>query len=109
MSDINIITFINLIRGTLPYEGAEYAESAVGITTEIFTQGNCGNFAQALKIAFGGEVVFSDNHLLCLINGRLYDITGDVTEDYPDYRHPKLMELEDMTNNYSFMDRGSIL
>lgn len=109
MSNINILTFINLIRGTLPYEGAEYAESAVGITTEIFTQGNCGNFAQALKIAFGGEVVISDNHLLCRIEGRMYDITGDVTRNHPNWRSATMIELEDMTNNYSFMDRGSIL
>lgn len=109
MSNINIISFINLIRGNLPFKDAAEGDSSIGIVTEVFTQGNCGNFAQALKIAFGGEVVISDNHMLCRINGRMYDITGDVTRNHPNCRPATMIELEDMTNNYSFMDRGSIL
>lgn len=108
MANINILTFINLIRGNLPFEGAEIGDTSIEIVTEVFTQGNCGNFAQALQIAFGGQVVFSDHHLLCLIDGRLYDINGDVTHKYPNFRHPRIIELEDMTNNYSFDNRGPL-
>lgn len=109
MSNINVLTFISLIRGNMPWPDAAEGDSSIGIITEVFTQGNCGNFAQALKIAFGGEVVFSDTHLLCRLDGRMYDITGDVTRNHPNWRPATMMELEDMTNNYSFSDRGSIL
>lgn len=108
MANINILSFINLIRGNMPFEGAELGETSIEIVTEVFTQGNCGNFAQALQIAFGGQVVFAEHHLLCLIEGRLYDINGDVTHKFPTYRYARISELEDMTNNYSFDNRGCL-
>jgi hypothetical protein len=109
-----IIKFIDLIRG--PYVEADDTlteqDTSAGIITEVFTRGNCGNFAQALQLAFGGKVLYVEEtyHLVCEIEGRLYDITGDVTDKYWHMYviTPSTTQLEDNTNNYSFEARGPL-
>lgn len=56
---------------------------------DCFTCGNCYWFAQILFGRFCGKaaavhLTYDDieNHWGCYINGRIYDITGDVTEQY---------------------------
>lgn len=49
----------------------------------IFTEGYCYQFACILKNIFGGTILYNDidNHFVCLYNGKLYDITGEIV--YP--------------------------
>ncbi len=53
---------------------------------EVFTQGCCYWFAVIMAMRFNSPIMYSpvDNHFTVSIHGRLYDITGDVTEKYPD-------------------------
>lgn len=50
----------------------------------VFTNGCCYWFAQILCEAFNGKLVYDEveNHFASLINGRIYDITGDITNKY---------------------------
>jgi len=52
---------------------------------ECFTQGCCFWFAYILQRRFHGTIVYAqiDNHFGCLIWNHVYDITGDVTDQYP--------------------------
>lgn len=101
--------FIQLIRGThlkeFPIE-----ESSVGIITEVFTRGNCGNFAKALQLVFGGDIVSVDDnqHVLCKIEDKLYDINGDVTHIHSDYTVATDWDVDWCIDNYSFADRGPV-
>ena len=54
---------------------------------ESFTCGNCYWFAFILKERFAvhdAYIVYDDiaNHFGCYIDGRVYDITGNITDDY---------------------------
>ena len=55
---------------------------------ECFSYGMCYWFAKILNSRFNGEfenaIVYDEvaNHFGCLINERVYDITGDVTDKY---------------------------
>ena len=54
---------------------------------ESFTCGNCYWFAFILKERFAvsdAYIVYDDiaNHFGCCIDMRVYDITGDITDDY---------------------------
>lgn len=54
-------------------------------TIEIFTNGLCYWFAFLLKGRFpDGEIMYDEvaNHFGCAIAGRVYDITGDITDSY---------------------------
>lgn len=103
--------FIALIRGPIHDDEFIKLDTSHYIMTEVFTSGNCGNFAMALRLAFGGELMaaVADHHIVCRIEGRLYDITGDVTAKYPN-----AIPIEDdnvivrYTDNYSFDMRGPI-
>lgn len=108
-----VVQFIEMLRGPtvdhLP--GLDTNDTSYHIMGEIFTQGNCGGFALALQIAFGGEVVFVDGfyHYVLLLDGKLYDINGDVTTKFNKWSTPVHSHLEDCTSNYSFADRGPII
>ena len=49
-----------------------------------FTDGCCWWFAHILCERFNGEMVYDeiDGHFGCEISGRVYDITGDVTDTF---------------------------
>jgi hypothetical protein len=52
-----------------------------------FSNGMCYWFAATLRMRFNGEhchLMYAeiDNHFGCEIDGIVYDITGDVTDDY---------------------------
>ena len=51
---------------------------------ETFTSGCCYWFADILQGRFDGEIMYeaAENHFVCRIGGRLYDVTGDVTGLY---------------------------
>lgn len=53
---------------------------------EAFTSGCCYWFAHILTTRFQGhaDIVLAvvENHFVARIKGRLYDVTGDVTEEY---------------------------
>lgn len=108
-----VVVFINLLRGpTVDHlEGLERDDTSHHIMGEIFTQGNCGAFALALQVAFGGEVVAVDGgrHFVLLLDNKLYDINGDVSTKYSEWDTPVPCYLEDCTSNYSFAERGPIL
>ena len=99
-------------------EGLDPNDSAFHIITEIFSTGNCGNLAVMLNLAFGGYpfVLPDKSHVITLIDGRFYDIHGDVTDEYKG--HPKTAITRDqiikcdphmMYGNYSFDLRSPIV
>lgn len=47
---------------------------------EVFTKGNCYYFAVILKDRFDGDIYYLpiDNHFICKIEDKYYDITGKV-------------------------------
>ena len=51
---------------------------------ECFTSGCCWWFAHILCERFKGEMVYDeiDGHFGAMIRGRVYDITGDVTDTF---------------------------
>ena len=53
-------------------------------TIEVFTNGMCYWFAKILELRFGGEILYATSygHFVCRIDGRLYDVTGDVSNQY---------------------------
>ena len=53
---------------------------------EVFMQGYCYWFAVIMAMRFNSRIMYSprDNHFTVRIHSKLYDITGDVTEKYPD-------------------------
>lgn len=67
-------------------------------TIDIFTNGCCYWFAVILKERFQGTIMYNpiDNHFATLINGFLYDITGQISKkgwkEWDEYK--KLDELE---------------
>lgn len=110
---LRILRFIDLIRGEPAAEGLDKDDTSANIITEVFTTGNCGNFALALQTAFGGQLwrSASDYHILCKIGDRLYDINGDVTD-----RHSRGEVVDEhyvinghYADNYSFAERGPII
>lgn len=107
----HILKFIELIRGAQE-PGCTDDETARGITKEIFSQGNCGNFALALQMAFGGDLVIAEghSHVAAAISGRVYDITGDVTAVHKWLPTTESNIRNDcLVDNYSFEFRGPIV
>lgn len=51
---------------------------------ETFLCGMCYWFAHILQARFGGTMMYApvDNHFVQKIGGRIYDVSGDVTDDY---------------------------
>lgn len=72
----NIVTnFINHFHNVSPTENL----------TEVFTRGCCYWFAHILYYRFNdAELMFDEvaSHFVVKIEDRLYDITGDVTDQY---------------------------
>lgn len=86
--------------------------SSYEITKEIFTYGNCGNVFKILQSVFPeAKPCLMDNHIITLIEGRFYDIEGEVklNIENPCYTILDEMELDDYVNNYSFYTRGPII
>ena len=113
MSHERIEQFIALLRGTqATFHGCDVNDTSFHIMIEIFSKGNCGNFASALQVAFGGELALVDSgaHVVFRYEGRLYDIHGDVTDKYPHYYPTDVDHLirTDYIDNYSFAERGPI-
>lgn len=56
----------------------------LGEVTRCFTDGCCWWFARILCERFVGEMVYDeiDGHFAAEIGGRVYDITGDITETF---------------------------
>ena len=52
--------------------------------TDVFLNGCCFWFAQILRLRFGGRTVYAPvvGHFMQEVEGRLYDVTGDVTGEY---------------------------
>ena len=47
--------------------------------------GGCYKFSLLLIYAFGGHMYWTSEHIITWINGRYYDINGEVTEGHQDY------------------------
>jgi hypothetical protein len=108
--------FLDALRGEdVTIYGLDPNDCARPIITEVFTRGNCGNLAIMLSVAFGARPVLLADvcHVVSDIDGRLFDINGDVTDKYHTSakRHLSLSDLmkEDVVNNYSFLERGPII
>lgn len=53
-------------------------------TETIFTDGLCYWFAHILTTKFGGTIMYAAivGHFVSSIDGRLWDVTGDITDRY---------------------------
>jgi len=63
---------------------------------DVFLYGMCYWFAYILRGRFGGTTMYEpvENHFVQEIDGRLYDASGDVTEQYGQSRY--LMKWTDV-------------
>ena len=89
-------------------------DSAYTIVTEVFTKGNCANFALMLHLAIGDGIIGETrDHCVYGLDDRWYDITGDVTSVFKDhpgmirYEYAEAVEKLDL-NRYSFDARGPL-
>lgn len=59
--------------------------------SDVFLNGCCYWFAYILQGRFGGTMMYEpvENHFVQEIDGRLYDCSGDVTDEYSS--RPRLM------------------
>ena len=65
----NVLDFIKLIR------------ESHSVIPEIYKSGSCYNFYLILKYVFPqSKPYFDENHIITEINGKFYDITGEVTK-----------------------------
>lgn len=117
-----VLFFINTVKG-VPWKGLDKDDTSLHIMEEIYTMGNCGNFAVVLCLAFPGSIPYyvksekegSVNHTVTKIGSRLYDITGDVTNKYYIAEETTIQQIisehskYDFINNYSFGIRGPIV
>ena len=74
----------------------------------VFTSGCCYWFAHILASRFTDAVIVLaviENHFVTRISGRLYDVTGDVTEKYSD---AFLVDWSDMAN-YDELEQARVL
>ena len=103
--------FLTLLRGNSEAIEPDQSDTAYPIIEEIFTQGNCRNLARMLQLIEpeGKPVGIKTNdviHVVFLLKGRMWDITGDVTDKYGKEKlHPEtIVEL----SWYSWVDRGPV-
>ena len=76
---MNPLQFIWTIQGSFP--------DAV----KVYSEGGCWEFHKILRMVFPAAIPFYDgNHVTTLIEGKFYDITGEVSE-----WSPKVFSLED--------------
>lgn len=83
-------------------------------TTKMFKSGCCGNIASLIKLMFpDSEILYcrSEGHLMAKLNDKLFDITGDITEEFKDKKLniPEPVDIEDMTDNYDAFNNRPIL
>jgi hypothetical protein len=105
--------FIKMLVGTdsLMIFGEDH--SARHRLQRIFMNGNCGNFALALCIAFDGTPYICEepNHVFAKIGSRYYDVTGEVEVSDLDLTKSSFAEVieRDFCDNYSAVDDGPII
>jgi hypothetical protein len=96
-----ILDFIKSVRES--FGGAEF----------VYTNGSCYKFARMLQSIYGGEVVDRAAHQVLLLDGRLYDITGDLgkafkynddDEKYRDYAVLEGRQLAFYENEHARFD-----
>lgn len=112
-----VMMFLAALRGdleALPECSITAAETSQEIIHEIFNRGNCGNLAVMMSLAFAGDPIEikGHSHIVCRVNGRLYDITGDVTakhafDDKIIRTVQWVIHRSQMYSNYSFEDRDA--
>lgn len=72
-----VLSFINAFKSSHPRE-----------IEDCFLHGNCYWFAHILAERFKGGVIYYlpiDNHFVCFVGGKYYDISGEVKVNYPYY------------------------
>ena len=84
---MTIIEFINEVKRTSTFSNPIYT----------YTHGLCLDFAKILAEKFSGQVLLIPefNHFVCMVNDHLYDITGNVTNQYKDYKKILLSDLNE--------------
>lgn len=117
-----VMLLITSLKGEEVGNGLEEDDTSFHIMEEIFSSGNCGNLAVVLCLAFNGAIpclvrLPSEKHIhhvVTNIGGRLYDITGDVTNKYTVVDVTTVAELISNKDhvfygNYSFGTRGPMV
>ena len=129
----DVMKFINLVKGQSVTEllevetlddanklGFDEWDTSSLIIEEIFMSGCCGRFALLLKFVFPeakNYVVTKEDgetalHVITEIAGRYYDIRGEYdinrATEYQLTDEEEILD-NDVTNNYSFNQRGNII
>lgn len=86
------------------------------IMSEVFTTGNCGNLALALKLVFPEVKLMQSNHHCCVeLNGEYFDINGVYVPAVDCYAEElaetteEAIRAHDFVDNYSYAERGPII
>jgi hypothetical protein len=79
-----VMEFINLVKGHKNH-GTGY--DAHEIIERVYKNGNCYMFAKTLQFIFPQAEIYSVDcswfsHVVAKIDGKLYDITGEVSDEY---------------------------
>lgn len=83
--DMNIIDWI------------ESYKSKVKQPVNVYLNGKCLVFAKAVKEAFPEAEIYylpDEIHFVCKLNGKLYDIRGNVTKIYKDSKKRPLLQMQ---------------
>ena len=114
---MDVALAISLLTGT--DKGLEDEDSPHYLIREIFTNGNCYNFAFALQALLSGSKVFKIvdvSHVFLEHEGRCYDVNGEdpILREYLEMGQVSEIFLEDMRrdddlDNYSFALRGPMI
>lgn len=69
---------------------------------DCFTDGCCYWFGHILQARFGARLfyLYEEGHFVSEINGRFYDVTGDVTEQYGQRPMLPWNEIESLDGNW---------
>jgi hypothetical protein len=110
-----ILKAIKLLRGRfVPSDDEEVNHTPYWTLGEIYTQGNCANFAHALQLLIGGTVLYSDEiaHYWLLYDGNHYDING-ISKGLKALHENKLTKRvslrSSLIDNYSPACRGPMI
>lgn len=69
MHKINVLNLISTIR------------ESFGSSIATYTQGNCYQFYEILKVIFPNAEAYESGHIYTKINGKFYDIRGELNQN----------------------------
>lgn len=70
-----------------------------------YTHGKCMTFALLLENKFGGELIYLplQAHFVLYLNGKMWDITGNVSKVYAKEKRVKLEDVKIPIQEFNYM------